>query len=266
MTRDFTFTAGLPHLDIHTLSEDWALASALESHWQLLAGSLGLKPSAWIDGRGDRMYNAVIALGTAFDLADPIGEDDAVRSSCEILALRKPHALSATTFAVDGREKARVTLLTSFIKRVSRASNKKFSRTGELWSAPDQDGDTVDDLIERHHRMKSVPEIDADAAGTHVARTEINRIRDFNTADFLYFKNFVGLAKAAEWARGRGAATRLNARRECWFYGNVEDGDMVETRVHEPEPGVLVSAHHAPDGRRIFLSRAEMAPVAIAER
>lgn len=266
MTHDFTFTAGLPHLDVHTLSEDFALASALESHWKLLADALGLKPSAWIDARGDRMYNAVISLRTAFDLADPIAEDDAVRSACEIVAVRKPHALSNTAFGVAGKEKARVDLLTSFIKRASRGSNKKFSRTGELWTAPDLEGDTVDDLLDRHHEMKRVPDLDPADPGTFVMRTEINRIRDFNTADFLYFKNFVGIAKAAEWARGRGGPARLNARREAFFYGNVDDGEVVETRVAEPEPGVLLTAHHAPDGRRIFLSRAEMAPVTIAAR
>jgi len=266
MTHDITFTAGLPHLDVVTLSEDFALAAGLESHWQLLSGALGLKPSAWIDARGDRMYNAVISLRTTFDLAHPVAEDDTVQSCCEISAVRKPHALSHTAYRVTGAERARVSLLTSFIKRAARGSNKKFSRTGELWTAPDLAGDRVDDLLDRHHRMKSLPSLDPEAPGTFVTHTEINRIRDFNTADFLYFKNFVGLAKAAEWARGRGGPTRLNSRRDAWFYGNVEDGEVIETRVAEPEPGVLLTAHHAPDGRRIFLSRAEMTPVTIATR
>lgn len=263
---DFGFTAGLPQLDVYTLSEDWALASALQMHWQLLAESLGLKPSAWIDAQGDRMYNAVISLETSFDLADPIAEDDEVLSSCVITAVRKPHAHSVTSFSVNGKVKAEVKLLTSFIKRVSRGSNKKFSRTSELWTAPDLDGAVVDDLLDRHHQMKSTPVIEAADPDTCVVRTEINRVRDFNTADFLYFKNFVALAKAAEWVRGRGSPTRLNARRQSWYYGNVDDGDVVETRVHETAAGVLMTAHYAPDGKRIFLSRAEMAPVTIASR
>ena len=160
--------------------------------------------------------------------------------------------------------KARVELLTSFIKRKVKDSNKKFAKTRELWDAPDFEGDRVDDLLDAHHAMKSAPEVEG--AGSSVHRIEVNRIRDFNTADFLYFKNFVQFAKAAEWAHGRGGPPRLNAERECWYYGNVDDGDVVETRVAETEAGLLVAAHHAPDGRRIFFSQAHVAPVTIAAR
>jgi probable biosynthetic protein (TIGR04098 family) len=261
----FVFTAGLPQLDVHTLSEDWALAASLEAHWTFLAQSMGLVPSRWIDSAGERMYGAVIRLATSFDLAEPVREDDRVEATCEIVSVRKPHALSRTSFTVDGREKAAVELLTSFIVRKVRGSNKKFSKTRDIWTADDVDGERIDDLLDAHHRMKSAPEVGADGAAS-VMRTEINRIRDFNTADFMYFKNFVVMAKAAEWAHGRGGPTRLNATRECWYYGNVEDGDVVETRTQEAEPGTLVSAHHAPDGRRIFLTRARMEEVAIAVR
>ena len=264
MNHSWTFTPGLPQLDVHTLSEDWALAASLEAHWILMADSLGRRPSEWIDSQGDRMYGAVMRLATGFDLEDTIHEDDTVTATCEIVAVRKPHALSLTTFAVDGKVKARIELLTSFIKRKVKGSNKKFAKTRELWEAPDFEGDRIDDMLDSHHAMKSAPEVEG--AGSSAHRIEVNRIRDFNTADFLYFKNFVQFAKAAEWAHGRGGPVRLNAERECWYYGNVEDGDVVETRVAEAEAGLLVAAHHAPDGRRIFLSRAHVAPVTIAAR
>ena len=252
---------GLPQLDVHTLSEDWALAASLEAHWILLSDSLGLKPSAWIDAQGDRMYGAVIHLKTRFDLADTIREDDDVACRCEIVALRKPHALSVTTFSVGGTAKAEVTLLTSMIKRRTRGSNKKFARTSDLWRDDDVDPETIEALLDEHHARKSEPE-----EGRVALETEIVRIRDFNTADFLYFKNFVVMAKAAEWVHGRGGPTRLNARRSVWYYGNVEDGDVVTSRVRERDDGALYVGHHAPDGRRIFTSSAEMETVEIAER
>ena len=254
----------MPQLDVYSLSEDWALAAAMEAHWCLLAESMGLKPSAWIDSQGDRMYGALMRLATGFDLADPIAEDDAVAATCEMISVRKPHALSLTTFAVDGKVKARVELLTSFIKRTVKGSNKKFAKTRELWNAPDFEGERIDDLLDAHHSMKSAP--DVGGAGVSIHHSEVNRIRDFNAADLMYFKNFVQFAKAAEWAHGRGGPTRLNAERECWYYGNVEDGDVIETRVVEREPGLLATAHHAPDGRRIFYSEARMSPVTIAAR
>ena len=91
------FTAGLPQLDIHTLSEDWALATALENHWIILAQSMGLKPSDWIDSQGDRMYGAVMYLSTDFDLEDTLKEDDAFAAETEFLSIRKPHALSVVS-------------------------------------------------------------------------------------------------------------------------------------------------------------------------
>lgn len=254
------FLAGLPQLDIYTLSEDWALATGLQNHWKLLADSLGLTPSNWLDTQGERMYGAVISLSTRFDLDDVIREDDVFDAETEIVSIRKPHALSRTRFLVDGRSKAEVSLLTSFIKRKSRGSNKKFSKVRDLWTAEDVNGEAIDELLERHHRMKDVADAGA-VAMTH----EINRIRDFNTADFMYFKNFVQIAKAAEWCENRGRPTRLNAARECFYYGNVEDGQTVASRVARDGDSVQTS-HHSDDGRRIFLSLATAPRVVIPER
>lgn len=255
-----SFVAGLPQLDIHTLREDWAIATALENHWQLLAQSLGLKPSQWIDTKGDRMYGAVIWLSTRFDLDDPILEDDAFQAATRITAIRKPHALSVTRFLAGGKGKAEVSLLTSFIKRQQTGSNKRFSKVRDLWTAEDEAGETVDALLLRHHEMKDTPD-----RGTVADRQEINRIRDFNTADFMYFKNFVRFAKGAEWAANRGNPARLNAARDCFFYGNVDDGQKIETRVALDGDRVQTS-HHTDDGRRIFLSLATSLPVTIRPR
>ena len=70
--------AGLPQLDIHTLSEDWALATGLEAGWAILSRSLGLQPSRRLDTQGERMYGAIVALQTRSDLVDVIREDDLV--------------------------------------------------------------------------------------------------------------------------------------------------------------------------------------------
>lgn len=267
MKTDFSFVCGLPQLDVYTLSEDHLLAISLEAHWKLQAKSLGLAPSKWIDGNGERMYSAVMWLSTTFDLTRPVAEDDTVDATCEMVAVRKPHGLSLTRYAVGGVERASVTLLTSFIVRRVRGSNKKFSKTKDLWTEPDVDEGRVNDILDEHHHVKSQwQDVESDVPATEHL-TEVNRIRDFNTADFMYFKNFVLFAKAAEWAHNRRQGeTRLNLKRDCWYFGNVEDGDVIRTTVREVEPNVLVTAHHAPDGRRIFVSRAAVAPVTIAPR
>lgn len=254
------FVAGLPQLDIHTLSEDWALATALENHWILLARSMGLKPSDWLDSQGDRMYGAVIHLSTSFDLDSPMREDDAFEAQTEFLSIRKPHALSSTCFVVDGAVKAEVRILSSFIKRKVKGSNKKFAKVRDIWTAEDENGDLVDEALDRHHAMKT-HEVDATLAMEY----EVNRIQDFNTADFLYFKNFVRISKAAEWRENRGRPTRLNAQRDVWYFGNVEDGEIVQAHVHR-EGDHCATVLTDTSGRRLFLSLATAPVVEIAER
>jgi len=254
------FTAGLPQLDIYTLSEDWALATALESHWRILADCLGLPPSKWLDRSGARMYGAVIYLATQFDLDDPLKEDDAFTAETRFRAIRKPHALSTTRFMVNGKAIASVDMLTCFIKRQQSGSNKKFSKTRDIWTSDEFNDQAIEELLDQHHGLK-----DHCDKGEVTMTYEVNRIQDFNTADFLYFKNFVGIAKAAEWRHRRGGPVHLNATREAFFYGNVEDGQIISTKVSTDE-GVTQTSHHSDDGRRIFLSLANCLPVQVAER
>jgi probable biosynthetic protein (TIGR04098 family) len=253
-------TLGLPQLDIHTLSEDWALAAGLEQIWLLLAQSFGKKPSDWLDAQGDRMYGAVMALESRFDLSDPLREDDRVTLETEFLAIRKPHAWAEVRFRTGGKVKAEVRILTSFIKRQTKGSNKKFSKVRDIWQAEDLNGDVIDALLDRHHAAKT------EAHATSPAMEyEVNRIQDFNTADFLYFKNFVRISKAAEWKQNRGNPVRLNATRQCFYFGNVEDGETMRARVAR-DGDTLVTELQDTEGRRLFLSLATAPLVEIAPR
>lgn len=260
MTLIREFTAGLPQLDIHTLSEDWALAYALEGTWMLLAESLGKKPSLWRDGQDVRMYGAVMALETRSDLDDPILEDDVVTAETTLTAIRKPHAIGVTRYLVGGVVKQEIRLLTSFIRRDTAGSNKKFSKVRDIWQAEDLQPEAVDDWLNAHHAAK------ATVLPTEVAMTyEVNRLQDFNTADFMYFKNFVRITRAAEWRHGRGGPTRLPAHRQTFYYGNVEDGDVVQALI-DTEAGQMRTALRGPGERTLFLSFAQMQEVAIKPR
>jgi probable biosynthetic protein, Pnap_2097 family len=254
------FTAGLPQLDIHTLSEDWALATALENHWIILAQSMNLRPSEWLDSQGDRMYGAVIYLSTDFDLEDTIKEDDAIEAESEFLSIRKPHALSTTRFKVGGKTKAEIRILSSFIKRKVKGSNKKFAKVRDIWTAEDFNGELVDVEIDRHFATKS-----AELQTAPAMEYEVNRIQDFNTADFLYFKNFVRISKAAEWRQNRGNPVRLNQHRDCWYFGNVDDGDTIFAQVGR-DGDVCATLLSDKDGRRLFVSLASAPLVTIAAR
>jgi probable biosynthetic protein (TIGR04098 family) len=255
-----TVIAGLPQLDIYTLSEDWALATALENHWRLLAECMVLRPSRWIDSQGDRMYGAVVYLTTRFDLQTTIMEDDVFVTETEIIAVRRPHALSVTRYATAGATRAEVVLLTSFIKRKERGSNKKFARIRDIWRGEDFNTPAIDALLDRHHEMKGTED-----AGEVEMTYEVNRMQDFNVADFMYFKNYVRLAKAVEWRVIRRGPTRLNCERECFFYGNVEDAEILTSRV-DMTGDRMQTGHYTSDGKRIFLSVARTEAINIAVR
>ena len=259
-TLTTTVTLGLPQLDVYTLSEDWALAAALEQVWILLAHSMGRKPSDWIDAKGDRMYGAVMALETLFDLDDPFREDDEVTVETELLSIRKPHAWGEIRFSTAGKVKGSVRLLTSFIKRSQAGSNKRFSKVRDIWTADDFNGDIVDELLIKHHEAKAIA-----CDGNPSLDYEVNRIQDFNTADFLYFKNFVRISKAAEWRENRANPTRLNSHRSCYYFGNVEDGETICASV-ERRGDDLTTELTDTDGRRLFLSQATAPVVTIMQR
>lgn len=253
-------TLGMPQLDVYTLSEDWALATSVEQVWILLAHSMECKPSDWIDAKGDRMYCAVMALDIWFDLDDPFQEDDDVTIETEFLSIRKPHAWCEVRFSTGGRVKGCVRALTSFIKRDEAGSNKRFSKVRDIWTADDFNSDIVDNLLIQHHEAKTVL---CDCKS--VLDYEVNRIQDFNTADFLYFKNFVRISKAAEWRENRAGQTRLNSHRLCYYFGNVEDGETIRASVDRRGDDLTTELTDT-DGKRLFLSRAIAPVVTIMQR
>jgi probable biosynthetic protein (TIGR04098 family) len=252
--------AGLPQLDVHTLSEDWALARGLEETWQMLAQSLGKSPSNWLDTDGVRMYGAVVALSTWFDLVDTIREDDEISIETRIVSIRKPHALAVTEFKVGQKAKAETRLLTSFIKRQRSGSNKKFAKVRDMWQVDDFEDQLIDDLLAQHNAAKS-----ESVVAQSFWDYEVNRIQDFNTADFLYFKNFVRIAKSAEWRQNRGAPTRLNTTRRAFFFGNVEDGEIMRAGIFRNADSVVTELQDTA-GQRLFLSLASAPFIEIATR
>ena len=256
-TRTSRHVAGLPQLDCFALGEDWAHAKALEQHWQLLAESMGRPPAAWSDSTGERVYAAVIWLAFRDDPAQPLAEDDGFSATTTLEAIRKPYALSTTRFDWGRGAGAEVRLLTGFVRRSQRGQNKKFATVRDIWTDPDRNPDLVEALLDRHHAAKAGPLPEAVAR-----RHQVSRLADFNAAGLFYFRNFVRLARAAEWAAetaAGGPALRPTAR-EAFFYGNADDGQTLEARVALGAAG-RGCAVLSDDGRCLFrsLSQGSMA-------
>lgn len=260
MPLSYTFMAGMPHLDVHTLQEDWALSAAAEQHWLLLSDSLGATPSKWLDNKGQRMYAALTYVSSWFDLQNPVLEDDQVLVESEMLGIRKPHSKVRTEFKVDGEVKVAIETQSVFVRRDVPGDNKKFSKVRDVWSQADRNTEAVDATLSRHHDMKSHAD-----QGDVVHAVEVARFPDFNNADLMYFKNYVRLARTAEWKEMRGRDIRLPAFREAFFYGNANDGEKVETRVHA-DGDTLVTAHYLNGTQRFFLSVSRTEPVSIRLR
>jgi probable biosynthetic protein (TIGR04098 family) len=246
-----SWIAGMPNMDIWGLSDEWALAVAGEGAWALLARDLGTAPAQWRDGAGDRMYAAIMAAWTEYDLDAPIREDDRFQSVTTMPGVRKPHGLSETRFEVDGQCRVKITLLTSFVRRETAGSNKKFSRVRDIWNVGDRQAETVDAALEAHHLAKS-----REAAVQPVLRHEVNKARDFNNALLLYFRNFVGIAKAAEWKANLGEPARRSATRQSFYFGNVDDGETIIAQVGR-EADLTHTVLVAETGQRLFFSAAE---------
>lgn len=255
------FFAAIPHLDPYTISEDRVIEIASFALWENLSASMGLRPSQWIDSKGDRMYAAIMYCKTDFDLSEPTLEDAVIEVKADIVAIRKPHLMGVCTFVVDGREIARCKLLSSFIKRQVKGSNKKFSKVRDVWTAEDMNTQEIEDMLARHHQVKSTEQ-----HGEAVLSYKANRATDFNTADFMYFKNYTRHIKSAEWQFSDGELTRMTKSREAFYYGNVDDGMGFEVTVAQTGEDHFQSSIVAEDGRRIYLSLTEVETVDIPVR
>lgn len=255
------FFAAIPHLDPYTISEDRVIEIASFALWENLSESLGLRPSQWIDSKGDRMYAAIMYCRTDFDLSHPTLEDALIEVKADITAIRKPHLLGVCSFTVDGREIARCNLLSSFIKRQVKGSNKKFSKVRDVWTAEDKNIEEIEELLDRHHEVKST-----EHRGEVVTSHKANRATDFNTADFMYFKNYTRHIKSAEWQFGDGDLTKMTKSREAFYYGNVDDGMGFDMIVAKTDDNQFQSSIVTEDGRRIYLSLTEVQAVDIPIR
>ena len=260
MERKISFYAGMPHLDIHTLAEEWAFTAAAEGAWEVLSLSLGKRPSQWLDSRGDRMYGAVVYAQSVFDLDNPVLEDDVVEMETRFEAIRKPHALTVTSFRVNGTSRLDIRLLMTFVKRVEAGSNKKFSKVRDVWTEDDFAAEKIDDILDRHHQYK-----DFGAAGEKVQSIRIPRVPEFNNADLMYFRNYVRQARGVEWLARKGTEAKLPKKREAFYFGNVNDGELMNSHVTWDDHNVQ-TLHFNESGKRIFFSETETQTVDVRLR
>lgn len=247
------FQTGMPHLGFFSLSESFANAQAVDNHWRCLGDILGKSPSNWYDETGDRIYAAVLHLQMQRDLDHPVEEDDTVVVETNLTAARRPYSMCETVYKVNARVIHKVTTLCVLVKRDTIGTNKKFAKVRSFWGGEDLHPDEIDALLERHSLLK-----DGEKHGEWVVDHKVNRSVDFNAADLFYFRNFVQFALHNEWEQQDRSAPQLAARRDCWFYGNVDDGDTFQTLNVNTHGEVIETLIRKADDQLLFRSFAQM--------
>ena len=209
---------GMPHLDLHGLSELFALAEAGDRHWRALARRLGRPPSQWRGPNGERAYASIVY--SRIDYAGPIrgGEDDETTIATEILGADPPFFASRTRFAIDGAPICAVTLLTATVIRAG-AGNTRFLRAdlGERPAAPIEKRACA---TLRDQRKQVAADTPSDAMRIHRAHT-VRPMTDFNNAGFIYFVTFSRLFREMD---DQDAPLR---RRAISYWGNADAGDAL---------------------------------------
>ncbi len=174
-----------------------------------------------------------------------------------ILGIRKPHAWSEFCCTVNGKAKASVCVLASFIRREAHGSNKMFSKVRDVWTAEDVNPELFERrTLAQHHHAKTEMHC-TERVG---ARSE--PLVDFNAAGLFYFRNYVRPGPSGKWRENRGKPDRLNAERHAYFFGNVDDGETMAGPLGR-EGRQRCRGGSGSGGRRLFLSLATTQSVTI---
>lgn len=251
-----TLTAGVAQLDVHGLAEPWLAAATADWTWTLIARSLGQRPCDWRDDAGRPIYAAVMATDYQVDRAQPVGLWDELRVEVRLLSIRKPHCIGEARFLVGGQQRACLRLLHSLVRRDLPGSNKKLSRVQGVWQAADHHPQLVEAWLDRHHQTRA-GQLQGPPALTHRA----NGAADFNVAGLFYFRNFLALATAAEWAAHQAvaptqapAAAPVWTRRQGFFFGNLDEGESLDARVGHGSAHPRTEIRRQTDDALLFIS------------
>lgn len=228
---------GMPHLALAGLSENWLLKECGHRHWFLLAAAAGEPFPNFRDAVGDQVYAVFRAVRVKDARLDAVQENDDLSFTSTLSRISRTQFESRHVLTCRGCKVGEVDMISSFVKRQVANVNRSIARvtldafpfagTAEpsvflqgaaaLWS---------DDWSEHFGFHRERPH----DHGTIVVRP--NPSADFNGAGFLYFSSFAALADQAEWDILDGPLSLTTARRELFYYGNIEAGEKVSVQVN----------------------------------
>ncbi len=231
------FVAGMPALSYTGLSENWLWKTCGDRHWQQLAAIAGQTVPDFRDAEGHRAYAAFTAIRIREAALEAIGENDAFTIDSFLKPAGGAKYLSEHVVVAHGARRARVTMLSTFIRRTRERDNRSVVRAmpmavGTGASTPHAvDGLQLSTLARRFRGGDWDAHLGLDPmrdATGHAVECLPCPYTDFNGADLLYFASFQAMVDRAEWHWRTDPEPPVVCERDLFYHGNVNVGDAVE--------------------------------------
>ncbi len=248
LARTQKFRAGMPHLDIFGLSEQFCLSHAGNMHWSWISEFTKNLPSDWQSEDGRRAYASFIYTSITYGRDVETTEDDEIIVECRPLGLRAPFFLSETTYSKPGHGVAACVLLMSTFSATDGPSNRSFIKSSVPFHTDPFGVSLVDETRAKFREMRDRD----DGELTHASDHLVNPSVDFNAADFMYFANYCQLFKRYE-APWLSASSPLQFR-EISYFGNVDAFEKTSIASHRDGMKVHAAMTRSSDHRCIARS------------
>lgn len=236
------FIAGMPHLALGGLSENWLLKECGHHHWQLLAQRHGRRVPDFREGTANA-YAAFTSIRVTDLAPTDIGENAAFSLHSELCAAGHARHYSRHTLRAGGKRRGTVEMLSAFVRRDRPGSNHRVLRA--------HPGGVTGDAAAPGSHLLATAAARLVEAGRQFRAGEWQRdgfhpddrrllgefpflpcpSTDFNGAGFLYCASFQSMLERAEWHWFRQPRPAQTLGREIHFFGNLDVGDAVLIRL-----------------------------------
>lgn len=237
-TRD-RYRAGMPQLARNGLSENWLLKECGDRHWHALAAATGHAVPDFVDDDGERAYAAFTAVSVHDARLDEIGENAMFEIDTSLVQSGAARHFSEHRLWMDGALHARVSMCSAFVRRREAGNNQsvvraRFAALDAAVEGVPHGALTMARLGKRLRSGEWGDELGVAQPPAHDAsaiRFDPCPNGDFNGADFLYFASFQAFVDRAEWTGRCFATAPALARRDLFYYGNLNVGDTLSVRT-----------------------------------
>ncbi len=236
------FIAGMPHLALGGLSENWLLKECGHHHWQLLAARYGRQVPDFKEGE-DSAYAAFTSIRITELAATAIGENTAFSLHSELCAAGHARHYSRHVLRAGGKRCGTIEMLSAFVRRDRPGNNHRVhrARPGGMAANESAAGSSLlataaAQFVEAGRQFRAGEwQRDGFRPDDRRALADFPFLpcpsTDFNGAGFLYCASFQSIVERAEWTWFRHSTPARSLNREIHFFGNLDVGDSVLVRL-----------------------------------